>query len=89
MSYKKTIDVEIIREWALARGGRPALARPLGPKAVGVLRIDFDLPTDSPEAISWAKFADIFDANGLEFSYEDATERGELSRVYRFDKPSL
>src|SRR5690348_17009968 len=59
---KTTTDHEEIRDWAQARGGKPASVRgtETGGEEAGVLRISFDSDSDLEE-IGWEEFFDKFD----------------------------
>lgn len=77
-----TTDHDEIRQWAEARGGRPAMVDTSGEG--GILRIDFGEPEDSLTQISWEEFFDIFDKNKLAFLYQDETQSGGQSRFNKF-----
>ena len=71
-----TTDHGVIREWAEARGGRPARGRGTGAKGTGakdagLLRLDFGPEEESLEPIGWEDFFATFDENGLAFVYDD------------------
>lgn len=80
----RTIDHDIIKTWAEARGGRPALvsATKTGEDDMesGLLRIDFGEQEEGFEVISWDTFFRIFDENSLAFLYQEETDDGEESR---------
>ncbi|HYE32700.1 MAG TPA: ferritin-like domain-containing protein [Methylomirabilota bacterium] len=81
-----TTDLEEIREWAEARGGKPAAVRSTGRKnGPGVLRIDFPGYSggDSLEEISWHEWYDKFQENNLRFLYQDRTKDGKESRFFK------
>jgi hypothetical protein len=65
-SAVETRDHKKIREWAEARGGKPAQVKGTG----GLLRIDFDEPEESLEAISWDEFFSKFDESNIKFLYD-------------------
>ena len=78
-----TTNHEVIRNWAEARGGRPARVR----QAEGgsdLLRIDFDPPEVSLEEIVWDRFFEVFEAQKLAFLHQDLTEDGQPSRFNKF-----
>ncbi|MFC7704763.1 hypothetical protein ACFQXB_11215 [Plastorhodobacter daqingensis] len=77
-----TRDHETIRHWAEARNGHPAKVDTGGEG--GILRIDFNDPEPGLTAISWEEFFEIFDANDLEFLYQDKTADGGTSRFNKF-----
>ena len=74
---KTTTNHEEIRRWVEERGGHPAKV-----KGTEVLRIDYPgfSGEESLEEISWEKFFDAFEQNGLAFLYQDKLESGETSR---------
>lgn len=74
---KTTTNHEEIRRWVEERGGHPARV-----KETEVLRIDYPgfSGEESLEEISWEKFFDAFEKNGLAFLYQDKLESGETSR---------
>jgi len=74
-----TTDHEVIRNWAEARGGKPARVKGTG-KDGGILRIEFDAPEEGLEEISWNDFFRIFEENELAFLHQDLTEDGGTSR---------
>jgi hypothetical protein len=65
-SAVETRDHKKIREWAEARGGKPAQVKGTG----GLLRIDFDEPEESLEPISWDEFFSKFDESNIKFLYD-------------------
>ena len=83
-----TTDHDFIREWAEARGGRPATVRRTGKGGddVGILRIDFPgyRGKQSLQQISWEEFFEKFDEKNLAFLYQDKTATGKPSRFCKF-----
>ncbi|AJE49047.1 hypothetical protein [Celeribacter indicus] len=79
----QTTDHETIRAWAEARDGRPARVRNTGGGG-GILRIDFDPPEDTLEAIDWSEFFEVFEDRDLAFLYQDETADGGQSRFNKF-----
>ena len=77
-----TTDHELIKSWVEQRGGHPAIVADTG--ANGILRIDFDPPSDKLEEIDWDTFFDTFDRKSLAFLYQDKTAAGEPSRFSKF-----
>jgi hypothetical protein len=80
-----TTDHDEIRQWAEARGGRPAAVSATGSgDDPGILRINFDDPggddDEGLEEISWDEWFQAFDANGLALIYQEQTAEGEESR---------
>lgn len=86
MSQAETItDHDRIREWAEARGGRPARVRDTaGTGGGGVLRFDFGEPDDSLEVIDWDTFFRIFEENELGLLEQEETSGGQTSRFSKF-----
>ena len=85
-SSETTTDHKVIREWAEARGGKPATVKRTGDgDEPGVLRIDFPgySGKDSLEEISWEEFFEKFDEKKLAFLYQDKTKDGEESRFFK------
>ncbi|MGH7196862.1 MAG: hypothetical protein ACREGJ_03825 [Candidatus Saccharimonadales bacterium] len=89
---KRTTDHTEIREWAEARGGRPAQVRGTAKESsIGILRIDFPEGPDgdwgnedSLEEISWDSFFRKFEAESLAFLYQETTAEGHISRFCKF-----
>jgi len=80
---KATTDPETIRKWVEARGGRPATVKATGDaREPGILRIDFPGygDDDALQPLSWDKFFEAFEANGLAFLYQG----GKNSRFNKF-----
>jgi comEA protein len=79
----RTTDHQAIRDWAEARGGRPAHVKGSGRgDDPGILRIDFPgfSGGDSLEPLDWDTWFDAFEAKGLAFLYQEKTADGQLSR---------
>jgi hypothetical protein len=79
---KTTTDHEEIRNWADERGGKPAHVKGTGTaEDPGILRIDFPGYSGEGklEAISWEKFFEKFDEQGLAFAYQEKTAAGKKS----------
>jgi hypothetical protein len=77
-----TTDHDTIREWAEARGGKPAHVKGTGKKDdPGILRIDFPGYTGANrlEEISWEEFFEKFDESDLALVYQEETAEGERS----------
>lgn len=66
---RTTTDPDEIRQWAEARGGRPAKVETKGEG--GILRLDFGDPEDNLTEIDWEEFFEIFEERGLAFLYQD------------------
>jgi hypothetical protein len=80
---KTTTDHGTIRDWAEARGGRPARVADTGGEG-GILRIDFQEPDAGLEEIDWDTFFEVFEDRGLAFLYQDETAEGGTSRFNKF-----
>jgi hypothetical protein len=72
---KRTRDHRVIRTWAEARSGRPAMVR-----ETQILRIDFDDPDEKLHPVSWEEFFRVFDGRELEFLFQEHTHDGKISR---------
>jgi hypothetical protein len=70
-----TTDHDRIREWAEARGGRPARVKGTGDSAdAGLLRLDFGEPEESLEPVEWEDFFETFESSKLAFLYDDSPD---------------
>jgi len=80
---RTTTDHDEIRQWAEARGGRPAVVKSTRGKGddTGILRIDFPgySGSGSLEEISWDEFFEKFDREKLALINQDTTARGQKS----------
>jgi len=83
MSSKTTTDHDEIRQWAEARGAKPAAVKGTrrGEDDVGIIRLDFPgySGEGSLEEISWESFFEKFDESQLALVYQETTEIGETS----------
>jgi hypothetical protein len=78
-----TTDHEVIREWAEARGARPARVKGTGEDGdAGLLRLDFGEPEENLEPIGWGAFFETFDASGLALVYDDEPD-SRFSKLVR------
>ncbi|MDB5161471.1 MAG: 1,4-alpha-glucan branching enzyme [Candidatus Saccharibacteria bacterium] len=81
-----TTNHDEIRQWAEARGGKPARVRGTGNGTdVGLLRIKFQ-DNEDLEEISWDEFFEEFEKNNLAFLYQEKTADGNESRFFKFIK---
>lgn len=81
---KQTTDHEKIRQWAEARGGRPAVvAQTHSEGDGGILRIDFGDKEAELDEISWDEFFKTFDERKLAFLYQEKTKDGGESRFFK------
>ncbi|MGE3797683.1 MAG: hypothetical protein AB7G88_07560 [Thermomicrobiales bacterium] len=84
-----TTDHDTIRQWAEARGGKPATVSGTGDgDDAGLLRIDFDVDgkDDRLEPLSWDDFFEKFEEARLAFLYQDEKTSGEGSTFFKFVK---
>lgn len=83
---KKTTDHGQIRRWAEERQGWPATVKGTSPShTAGLLRIGFSQTQESSlEPISWEAFFEKFDQQQLVFLYQDHTQKGDISRFFKF-----
>ncbi len=83
---KTTTDHDQIRQWAEARGGKPAAVKQTGGgDDPGILRIMFQGgDNESLEEISWDEFFQKFEDNKLAFLYQEETKGGKESRFFKF-----
>src|SRR5258708_38507439 len=82
---KITTDHDEIRQWAEARGGRPAAVRATHRKDdPGIIRIEFpkapNAKDEALEEITWEEFFEKFDEAGLALLYKEETASGRRSR---------
>ena len=75
---KITTDHDEIREWAEARGGRPAVVR-----GTEILRLEFpnapNADDDDLEEITWDRFFEKFDEADLALLHQEKTADGKKS----------
>lgn len=70
-----TLNHDEIRQWAEARGGKPAVV-----KGTGILRINFPGGAeDTLQDVSWEEFFKTFEERGLAFLYQEKKADGEPS----------
>lgn len=85
---KQTSDHDTIKKWAEARGGVPAKVSGTGSgDDEGVLRIHFPDNSDNDDAleeIPWVDFFEKFDAEQLDFLYQEEKADGETSTFHKF-----
>ncbi len=84
-SARITTSHRTIKQWAEARGGRPAEVIGTGDGSAGILRIEF---ADSSEQnrldeIEWSAFFKKLDDEQLGLLIQNQTDNGELSRFCR------
>jgi hypothetical protein len=87
-----TTDPEVIKQWAEARNGRPALMREaVNGTTLSVLSIylpDYHYQTSYDE-ISWDEFFKRFAEEDLVFLYQEKTARGDTSLFCRIVSPQV
>ncbi|MFP5439073.1 MAG: hypothetical protein ACLGH8_14935 [Bacteroidia bacterium] len=81
-----TISHDTIRNWAKARGGKPAVLKDINGNPSDHLHINFLGFAEGDVPISWEEFFAIFDQNDLEFIYCEQTSEGMESRFSKFIK---
>jgi hypothetical protein len=83
---KTTTNHGAIRNWAEARGARPATVREpeSGGEHAGILRFDFDPRDEQLEPISCAEFFEKFDDADLAFRHQHRIADGSVSRFHKF-----
>jgi hypothetical protein len=83
---KVTTDREEIRRWVEEHGGKPAIVRGTEDESgSGVLRIDFPggAGEEQLEHVSWERWFDVFERNGLAFLYQERKADGEDSTFFK------
>jgi hypothetical protein len=79
---KQTHNHEEIKQWAEARGAKPACVKGTGGKEdPGMIRLDFPgySGADSLEPISWDEWFEKFDQRKLDLLIQEETAGGEKS----------
>jgi hypothetical protein len=89
---KTTQDHNEVRRWAEERGARPAaVSATETDDRTGIIRLEFlgapKAKDKALEEISWDEWFDKFDANGLEFTYQEKTAAGEKSNFNKLTYP--
>ena len=89
---KTTQDHDEIREWAEARGGKPAVVSATeGKDETGIIRLMFPKAPhhndDALEEISWDEWFEKFDESGLELTYQEKTADGKTSDFNKLTYP--
>lgn len=84
-----TTHHEVIRQWAEARGGRPATVDGTEHgNHLGVLRIDFQEDTDGLRRVSWEQWFRTFDERQLNFVYQEQRKDGNQSTFFILESPN-
>jgi len=83
-----TTSHEVIKQWAEARGGRPATVEGTehGDR-LGVLRFDFGGENAGLRHVSWDEWFATFDARRLNFIYQEERSDGRQSNFFRLESP--
>lgn len=89
---KTTQDHDEIRQWAEARGGKPAdVASTERNGQTGIIRIEFPGAVNANDSklkeISWDEFFEKFDASGLALVYQEQTAEGATSNFNKLVHP--
>ncbi len=89
---KTTQDHEEIRQWAEARGGKPAVVAATESKdQTGIIRLMFpNAPNhndDALEEIAWDEWFEKFDESGLQLTYQEKTADGQKSDFNKLTYP--
>jgi hypothetical protein len=84
----RTSDPEVIRRWAAARAGLPAIVSSSDHNTMTATVPSIVFPDDAyPDTyttVSWGELIDIMRQKGLVFIYQEQTESGSLSRFCQF-----
>ena len=86
-----TRDHDVIRQWAEARGGKPATIEGTEHDGhAGVLRFDFPGGDRGGRLkhISWDEWFKTFDERGLNFLYQEHKADGSESNFFRLKNPN-
>lgn len=76
---QRTTDHDTIQKWAEARDGKPSVVTDNG-NETEILRLDFPgYAEKNLKEISWKKWFDLFDKNGLALVYQEVTDDGNKS----------
>ena len=88
----RTSDPQVIRRWAAARAGQPAImpSQEKNTTTAAVPHIVFptDAYLDAYTTISWQELFDRMQQEGLVFVYQEKTVSGNLSHFCRFVSPA-
>jgi hemerythrin-like domain-containing protein len=81
-----TTDHETIKEWAKARGGKPAEVEDTDDGEIGVLRIEFPDSSGGKKLkrLQWPSLFRKMDKEHLALVYQEETKHGEISRFCKF-----
>lgn len=84
-----TTSHDVIRQWAQARGARPATVEGSEHEGrAGVLRFDVGDADDRLREISWDEWFETFDSRGLNFIYQEERKDGRQSNFFRLENPT-
>lgn len=82
-----TRNIDVIRAWAEARGGRPATSPGGDAERPRVLRFDFPDYDKSLQPVSWEAWARVFQERDLVFLFQENKADGRQSNFFRLDSP--
>ena len=84
-----TTDHAVIRQWAKARGAKPATVPDTEHDGhLGVLRLDFPgYRGDRLVEVSWNDWFDAFDKRGLHFIFQQRLASGRRSNFFQLENP--
>jgi hypothetical protein len=82
-----TRNPDVIRQWAEARGGRPATSPGGDPENPRVLRFDFPDYDKNLQPVSWDAWLKVFRDRDLVFLYQENMKAGNRSNFFRLDSP--
>jgi hemerythrin-like domain-containing protein len=82
-----TRNLDVIKAWAQARGGRPATSPNGDAERPHVLRFDFPDYDKNLLPVSWEAWGRTFQERELVFLYQETMKAGNQSNFFRLDNP--
>ncbi|WP_210505840.1 Rho termination factor N-terminal domain-containing protein [Naasia sp. SYSU D00057] len=83
-----TTHHEVIKQWAESRGARPATVPGTEhDDHLGVLRLDFNEPTEGLREVTWEEWFATFDERRLNFIYQEERSDGNQSNFFILESP--
>jgi len=82
-----TRNIEVIRAWAEARGGKPATSPGGDTEEPRVLRFDFPGYDSNLQEVSWEAWQSTFEERDLVFLFQETKADGKQSNFFRLDSP--
>jgi hemerythrin-like domain-containing protein len=82
-----TRNLDVIKAWAEARGGRPATSPGGDPERPHVLRFDFPDYDKNLQPVSWEAWGRVFQERELVFLFQEKMKAGNQSNFFRLDNP--